>query len=331
MNIVKFESPGILYLLLLVVPMIIYYIFKLKDGRATMQISTIGNLLKSNKTIKYYLRHFPFVLRLISYCLFIIALARPQDATDENKTSTYGVDIVISLDISGSMLARDFSPDRITAAKDVATKFIVDRRNDRVGLVVFAGESFTQSPLTTDHATLINLLNQVESGMIDDGTAIGNGLATAVARLKDSDAKSKVAILLTDGVNNSGQVAPLTAAELAKTLGIKVYTIGVGSMGMAPYPTIDVWGNISYQQSKVEIDEDILKEISLMTGGKYFRATDNDSLISIYEEINALEQTQIDVKNYVSYQDRFAFFVFLGLLLLFLEVIFKHLYLKQIP
>ena len=331
MNIVRFESPNVLYLLLLIIPMVVYYIFKLKDGRASMKISTIGGLVKNNKTLKYYLRHLPFLLRILGLSLFIVALARPQAATDENSITTEGVDIVISLDISGSMLARDFTPDRITAAKDVATKFIVDRKTDRIGLVVFAGESFTQSPITTDHATLINLLNQIESGMINDGTAIGNGLATAVARLKESKAKSKVVILLTDGVNNSGQVAPATAAGLAKSLGVKVYTIGVGTEGTAPYPAYDAWGNITFQQAKVEIDEDILREIATKTGGKYYRATSNEKLKAIYAEINALEKTEIDVQNFISYQERFSLFVLLGILLLLIEMMIKHLYLEQIP
>ncbi len=331
MNIVRFESPNVLYLLLLIIPIVFYYIFKLKDGRASIKISTIGILVKNNKTIKYYLRHLPFLLRLTALALFIVALARPQAATDENSVMTEGVDIVISLDISGSMLARDFTPDRISAAKDLATKFIVDRRTDRIGLVVFAGESFTQSPITTDHATLINLLNQIESGMINDGTAIGNGLATAVARLKESKAKSKVVILLTDGVNNSGQIAPATAAELAKSLGVKVYTIGIGTEGTAPYPAYDAWGNITFQQAKVEIDEDILREIASGTGGRYYRATSNDKLKAIYDEINALEKTKIDVQNFISYQERFSLFVLIGILLLVVEMIIKHLYLKQIP
>lgn len=331
MNIVRFESPQILYLLLLIIPMVAYYIFKLKDGRATLQISTIAGLIKNNKTLKYYLRHLPFVLRMAAFSLLIIALARPQDSTDKNSVTTYGVDIVISLDISSSMLARDFTPNRIMAAKDVATKFIVDRKTDRIGLVVFAGESFTQSPLTTDHATLINLLNQVESGMIDDGTAIGNGLATAVARLKDSKSKSKVAILLTDGVNNRGQVAPNTAAQLAKTLGIKVYTIGIGTEGVAPYPTVDAWGNINYVDVEVEIDEEVLKDIANETGGKYFRATSNDKLKSIYDEINALEKTEIDIENFISYQEQFFIFLLFAIVLLIIEVMIKHLYLKQIP
>ncbi len=331
MEIVRFETPQILYLLLLLVPMIGYYLFKLRDGRAFMQISSLSGFVDNPKTLKYYLRHLPFVLRMIVFTLLVLALARPQGATDNNSVTTEGVDIVVSLDISGSMLARDFTPDRISAAKDVATKFIIDRKTDRIGLVVFAGESFTQSPLTTDYATLINLLNQVESGVIDDGTAIGNGLATAVARLKESDAKSKVVILLTDGVNNSGQVAPITAAELAKTLGIKVYTIGVGSQGNAPYPVLDPWGNITYQQVKVEIDEQVLQDIAEMTDGKYFRATSNDKLKSIYEEINALEQTKIDVQNFVSYQEKFMFFMLLAIVLLIVEIMVKHIYLKQIP
>ncbi len=330
-DIVRFDSPHFLWLLMLIAPMVAYYIYKLKDGKATIQLSSIGGLLKGHKTVKYYLRHLPFVIRIAAFSLFVTALARPQSTSGSDSITTEGIDIVLSLDISGSMLARDFSPDRITAAKDVATNFILDRKNDRIGLVVFAGESFTQSPLTTDHATLINLLNNINSGAINDGTAIGNGLATAVARLKESDAKSKVVILLTDGVNNSGQVAPQTAAELAKTLGIKVYTIGVGTEGTAPYPVRDPWGNIAYQQAKVEIDEEVLKQIAQQTDGKYFRATSNDKLKSIYDEINALEKTKIDIQNYVSYQEQYMLILLMAIALVICEVIIKHLYLKQIP
>lgn len=331
MDIVRFENGSLLYLLFILVPMAAYYLYKLKDGRATMQISSVKGVAGAPRTLRYYLRHLPAVCRAAAVALLIVALARPQSVTENSTTTAEGIDIVISLDISGSMLARDFTPDRISAAKDVATQFIIDRKNDRIGLVVFAGESFTQSPLTTDHATLINLLNQVSSGMIDDGTAIGNGLATAVARLKESPAKSKVVILLTDGVNNSGQIAPVTAAEIAQTYGIKVYTIGVGTEGTAPYPAIDPWGDVTYVQAKVEIDEKILNEIADMTGGKYYRATSNEKLKAIYDEINALEKTKIDVEKFTNYQERFPFFIGLGILLLLIELALKYIWFKQIP
>lgn len=331
MNITRFENIYFLYLLLAIIPMVAYYFFKLKDGRASIQISSIRPFINAPRTAKYYLRHLPFVLRVLGFAFFVLAMAKPQLATSEDTVSTEGVDIVIALDISGSMLARDFTPDRISAAKDVATKFIIDRRTDRLGLVVFAGESFTQSPLTTDHATLINLLNQVDNNAIEDGTAIGNGLATAVARLKESSSKSKVVILLTDGVNNAGQIAPITAAEIAETYGIKVYTIGVGTTGTAPYPAMDPWGNITFAQAKVEIDEVILKQIAEKTGGQYFRATSNDKLQAIYDQINALEKTKIEVQNFVSYRELFPLFLMIGILFILIEIIIKYLYLRQIP
>ncbi|HIS34599.1 MAG TPA: VWA domain-containing protein [Candidatus Avirikenella pullistercoris] len=331
MDIVRFESPALLYLLFLLVPMIAFYIYKFRKGKATLQISTIEGVKNTPRTVKYYLRHLPFVLRMLTVTLLIIALARPQSSQDDQTISTEGVDIVIALDISGSMLARDFSPDRISAAKDVATKFILDRRNDRLGLVVFAGESFTQVPLTTDHVTLINLLNQVQSGIITDGTAIGNGLATAVSRLKDSEAKSKVVILLTDGVNNAGQIAPLTAAEAASALGVKVYTIGIGSMGTAPTPAIDAWGRQIFVQAPVKIDEAVLRKIAQSTGGRYYRATDNKSLQDIYDQINSMEKTKIDVTNYVLYSEQYLVFALLALCSLIAEILVRHLYLRQIP
>ena len=331
MDIVRFENPGWLYLLFLLVPMTVFYVYKFRKGRATLQMSSLEGLHELPRTARYYLRHMPFLLRFIAVGLIIVAMARPQGAQDNQDVSTQGVDIVLALDVSGSMLARDFNPDRISAAKDVATKFILDRRSDRIGLVVFAAESYTQSPLTTDHATLINLLNQVESGLLEDGTAIGNGLATAVSRLKESDAKSKVVILLTDGVNNSGQIAPLTAAEIAKNFGIKVYTIGVGTKGTAPMSVQDAWGNRVFVQAPVEIDEEVLQQISEETGGKYYRATDNQSLRDIYDQINSLEKTKIEVKDYLVYQERYLLFVLLALGALLIEMFVRHIYLRQIP
>lgn len=331
MEIVRFENRELLYLLVLIVPMVAYYIFKFRDGKASLQISSIDGVLSAPRTVKHYLRHLPFVFRMFAFTLLVVALARPQSVSQSQTTTTEGIDIVMALDVSSSMLARDFKPDRINAAKDVAHKFILDRRNDRMGIVVFAGESYTQVPLTTDKPTLVNLLSQIESGTIDDGTAIGNGLATAVTRLKDSQAKSKVIILLTDGVNNMGQIAPSTAAEIAKTYGIKLYTIGVGTMGTAPYPAIDAWGNMVFVESKVEIDDKMLTEIAELTGGKYYRATDNDKLVAIYEEINQLEKSKVDVENFTKYSDRYFLFLLAGLLLLIGELLVKYLYLRQIP
>lgn len=312
--------------------MVAYYIYRLRQGGgATMRISTVDGVRRVPRSIKYYLRHLPIVLRSLAIVLIAVALARPQSAQHNSNSTTEGIDIVMSLDVSGSMLARDFTPDRLGAAKEVASNFIMDRPNDRIGLVVFAGESFTQCPLTTDKRSLLNLLGSVKSGMIDDGTAIGNGLATAVNRLRESKAKSKVIILLTDGINNSGQIAPLTAAEIAQSYGIRVYTVGVGTMGMAPYPVIDMWGHLSFQPMKVEIDEKMLSQIAQMTGGKYFRATDNRRLKDVYDEINQLERSKVEVENFTRYQERFTLFVVLALILLVGEFALRQTWLRRLP
>lgn len=332
MDSIKFVNPELLWLSVLVVPMVAYYIYRLhQGGGATMRISTVDGVRRVPRSIKYYLRHLPIVLRSLAVVLIAVALARPQSAQHNSNSTTEGIDIVMSLDVSGSMLARDFTPDRLGAAKEVASNFIMDRPNDRIGLVVFAGESFTQCPLTTDKRSLLNLLGSVKSGMIDDGTAIGNGLATAVNRLRESKAKSKVIILLTDGINNSGQIAPLTAAEIAQSYGIRVYTVGVGTMGMAPYPVIDMWGHLSFQPMKVEIDEKMLSQIAQMTGGKYFRATDNRRLKDVYDEINQLERSKVEVENFTRYQERFTLFVVLALILLVGEFALRQTWLRRLP
>jgi Ca-activated chloride channel family protein len=263
--------------------------------------------------------------------LMIVALARPQTSESGSSSTTRGIDIVLALDVSSSMLARDFTPDRIAAAKEVAANFINDRPRDRIGLVIFASESFTQSPLTTDKATLLNLLAQVRTGIVEDGTAIGGGLATSVNRLRESDAVSKVIILLTDGVNNAGQIAPLTAAEIAKSLGIKVYTVGVGSRGNAPYPALDAWGNTVMVSMPVEIDEEMLTGIATTTGGRYFRATDRNSLQAIYDEINQLETTTIETNEFTRYNELYGRFALWALVLLVAEFLLSALYLRQIP
>ncbi len=331
MDIVRFANPKLLWLLLLVVPMVAYYVYRTMQGGATIRISSTGGFGQQSRTVRYYLRHIPFALRCMAFALLIVAIARPQSSESNSRTTSEGIDIVLALDISSSMLARDFDPDRITAAKEVAAHFINDRPTDRIGLVVFAGESFTQCPLTTDRRSLLNLLSQVSSGIIEDGTAIGNGLATAVNRLKESPAKSKVVILLTDGVNNRGQIAPLTASEIAQSLGIRVYTIGVGSMGMAPYPAIDMWGNMTFQQAKVEIDEEVMGKIASQTGGEYFRATDKNKLTAIYDRINSMERSKVEVDNFTSYDDRFAGFILGAIALLALEFLLRFLWLRQIP
>jgi Ca-activated chloride channel family protein len=260
--------------------------------------------------------------------MVIVIIARPQSTDNWQNISTEGIDIMLAMDISGSMLARDFTPDRLEAAKNVATEFITGRPTDRIGLVIFSGESFTQCPLTTDHAVLINLMREMQSGMIEDGTAIGLGLATAINRIKESDATSKVIILLTDGVNNRGEIAPLTAAEIAQTLGLRVYTIGVGTRGMAPYP-VQTPAGTRYQNMPVEIDEDVLQQIAGMTGGKYFRATDNESLKRIYEEIDSLEKSRIDVQEFSRKNEEYMSFAIVLVSLLLLEMLLRNVFLRK--
>ena len=329
--IMHFASPYYLWLLTLLVPMIGYYVWRTLQGGAAIRISSVAGVVRAPKTVRYYLRHLPFALRAAAFALLVVALARPQDVEQNVRTNTEGIDIMLAIDVSGSMLARDFKPDRITAAKEVAGSFIADRYGDRIGLVAFAGEAFTQSPLTTDQSTLQTLLARIRSGLIEDGTAIGNGLATAINRLRESEAKSKVNILLTDGVNNRGEIAPLTAAEIAKAQGIRVYTIGVGTEGMAPYPAIDMFGNITFVNQKVEIDEKTLTAISDMTGGKYFRATDKAKLKAIYDEINQLEKSKVEVTEHVSYHELYLAWVLAALGLLLAEFLLANLVLKRIP
>lgn len=330
-DIAKFANPGFLWLLLLILPMIAYYVYRCLRGGASIRMSTVEGIGKDSRTARYYLRHLPFILRCMAVALLIVAMARPQSMEFSSTSTTEGIDIMLSVDVSGSMLARDFKPDRMTAAKETAAQFIVDRPNDRIGIVVFAGESYTQSPLTTDKRTLQYLITQVGIGVIDDGTAIGSGLATAINRLKESDAESKVIILLTDGVNNSGQIAPMTAAEIARTYGIRVYTIGIGSEGMAPMPFYDRFGNTVFHNAKVEIDEKLLADIAAMTGGEYFRATDNASLSRIYDRINELEKTTIETNEYTKYHELFRKYALIALLLLSLEFVTRRLVLRRIP
>lgn len=328
-----FASPYYLWLLSALVPMIAYYVWRTLRGGAAIQISSVEGVAGAPKTVRYYLRHLPFVLRIGAMALVIVALARPQDVERLSRSNTEGIDIMLAIDVSGSMLARDFRPDRITAAKEVAGAFIADRYGDRIGLVAFAGEAFTQSPLTTDQGTLQTLLARIRSGLIEDGTAIGNGLATAINRLRESEAKSKVIILLTDGVNNAGEIAPQTAAEIAKSQGIRVYTIGVGTIGMAPYPAVDIYGTPTggTVMAKVEIDEKVLQAIADLTGGQYFRATDKAKLKAIYDEINRLEKSKVEVTEHVTYHEQFLAWVLAGLLLLTLEFLLRTLLLKRIP
>ena len=328
----EFASIKILWGLLVVPLLIAYYIWRERQGGASIIISTTDALRTAPRTLRYYLRHIPFSLRTVALVLLIIAAARPQSVEHETKTITEGIDIVMALDISGSMLARDFKPDRLTSAKRVASEFVATRTGDRIGLVVFAGEAFTQSPLTTDQSSLQTLLGRIKSGVVEDGTAIGNGLATALNRLRESDSKSKVVILLTDGVNNRGQISPLTAAEIAKELGVKVYTIGVGRNGEAPYPLFDERGReVQTVTMKVEIDEEILRKIASETGGEYFRATDELSLIKIYEQINSMEKSRVERFELTHINEEYLIFVLWALALLTLEFVLKYIVLKRIP
>lgn len=328
---ITFAHPKLLWLLTLLVPMISLYVYRLLQGGSSVQVSATDSLVGAGRTLKYYLRHLPFAMLCGAVALLVVALARPQSTETGATTTTEGIDIVLAMDVSSSMLARDFQPDRITAAREMAARFIVDRPNDRMGLVIFAGESFTQSPLTTDKSALLNLLGQVRSGVIEDGTAIGNGLATAINRLKESDAESKVIVLLTDGVNNSGQIAPLTAADIAESMGIRVYTIGVGTRGKAPYPAVDMWGNVQFVNMEVEIDEQTLADIADRTGGEYFRATDKKTLGEIYDKINELERSEIDTSEYTLYHELYARYVLWALILCTSAMLIRIFYLKRLP
>src|SRR3989339_51962 len=316
---ITFHNPALLYLLLLLAPVIVWYVWKHNHLNASIRLSTVKAFSRMPNSYKYYLRHLPTIFRILAIALLIIALARPQSTDNWENITTEGIDIVIALDISGSMLAEDFKPNRLEASKTVATEFISGRPDDRMGLVVFSGESFTQCPLTTDHAVLLNLFQGIQSGIIEDGTAIGLGLANSVSRLKDSEAKSKVVILLTDGMKNRGENGPVSAADIAKTYGISVYTVGVGSLGTAPYPFKTPFG-IQYQNVKVEIDEGVLQKIASMTGGKYFRATNNEKLREIYQEIDKMEKSRIDVKEINTKTEEYQRFLWIALALLLLEI-----------
>ena len=326
-----FEYPHLLWLLVIPALLIVHYIYlELCGRRPHLRVSDIRYWKAGGKSVLSYLRHAPMLLRTVALSMIIIAIARPRSSSKMDKIDTEGIDIVLAMDVSTSMLARDFTPDRISAAKDIAIEFISQRPSDRIGIVVFAGESYTQCPLTTDRATLINLMKEIQTGLIEDGTAIGNGLATAVARMQGTDAKSRVVILLTDGVNNRGEITPQTAADIAKTYGIRVYTIGVGANGTAPYPVITPWG-VQMQDVEVEIDEDLLKGIAETTGGRYFRATDNTKLSEIYSEINKMEKARTTIDSFPVYKELFMDFALVALICLLLEVVFNAFILKRLP
>ena len=326
-----FEYPGLLWLLVIPALLVLHYIYLELAGRHPhMRVSSSVPWTITGTSFMAVLRHLPFLLRTFALVMIIIAIARPRSSTEMEKIDTEGIDIVLAMDVSTSMLARDLTPDRISASKDIAIEFISQRPSDRMGIVVFAGESFTQCPLTTDRATLINLMKEVQTDLIEDGTAIGNGLATAVARMKDSDAKSRVVILLTDGVNNRGEISPQMAAEIAKTYGIRVYTIGVGKEGMAPYPVMTPWG-VEVQNVKVEIDEALLSDIAQSTGGRYFRATDNTKLAEIYSEINKMEKAKTTVDSFPVYKELYGLYALLALIAVLLEFFIDRFVLRRLP
>lgn len=330
-----FKNIECLFLLLLLIPYIVWYIFRRKHSEPTLQVSDTHAYVNAPKSYKYYLIHMPFVLRILSLIMVVLVIARPQTTDNWQNTEIEGIDIMMVVDVSTSMLAQDLKPNRIEAAKEVAGEFINGRPNDNIGLTIFAGESFTQCPLTADHAVLLNLFRDIDCsmaqrGLISDGTAIGMGIANAVSRLKDSKAKSKVAILLTDGSNNRGDISPLMAAEIAKSFGVRVYTIGVGTNGTAPYPIQTPIG-IQYINQPVEIDESTLAQISSISGGLYFRADNNSKLREVYAEIDKLEKTKLNVKEFSKREEEYQKFAWIALLCIMLEVLMRNSILKRIP
>ena len=331
MSNITFANPGYFYLLLLIIPILGAYFWKQRHGSASIQLSSLGGFAKAPKSYKQYFRHILVVLRVLLVAVLVAILARPQTSNNWQNETTEGIDIVLALDLSSSMLACDFQPNRIEAAKNVAVEFVSGRPNDRIGLVVFSGESFTQCPITGDHAVLINLVRELKSGMIDDGTAIGMGLGTAVNRLKESTAKSKVIILLTDGVNNMGSLAPETAAEIAQTFGIRVYTVGIGTMGYAKYPVPNMFGGMTFQDMKVEIDEQMLRKIADKTNGKYFRATGNKKLKQVYQEIDKLEKSKISIQHVNNKKEEYFFLAVFAALLLLLELLLRNTLFRSLP
>jgi len=327
---ITFAYPWVLYFLLLVPVMAVWYWLRLRKKQAAITYSSVAIFKNFSQTLKERLRFLPALFRLLAIGVLIIALARPQSFSSGKNIYTEGIDIALVLDISGSMLAEDLKPNRLNAAKDVMDEFIFARTSDRIGLVVFARDAFTQCPLTIDYSVLRNLLSQIKSGMIEDGTAIGNAIANGVNRLKDSDAKSKVIILLTDGVNNAGEVDPVSAAEIARTFGIRIYTIGVGTRGQAPYPVQTPFGT-RYQMVPVEIDEKILKEIAETTGGKYFRATNNSTLANIYKEVDKMEKAKVEITSYRDASELFYGWLEAGILLILLEFGLGKTVLRKLP
>ena len=329
-DITQFANPEFLWLLAVIPILIAWQIWRGGRQSTAVRHSSIEILQGMPQGWRVYTRHTPFVLRMLAMALLIVAFARPQSSAHGEKVFREGIDITIALDISGSMLAEDLRPNRLESAKKVAEDFIRNRVNDRIGLVIFAGESFTQCPLTTDYDVLIDLLRKVQTGYLQDGTAIGEGIANAVNRMKTSKSKSKVMILLTDGVNNMGSIDPVTSAQIAETFGVRVYTIGVGTRGMAPYPVKTPFG-IQYQPMPVEIDEDMLRQVASLTGAEYFRATSNKSLEEIYSKIDQLERTKIEVTEFHRYTEMFYDYVVAALALLLLEFLLSGFVFRKIP
>ena len=330
-----FANSAYLLLMLLVIPCVIWYVLKGNKRRATMSVPTVSMYSGLKKSWKYYLIHVPFILDMTAIVLLSLILARPQTTDRWQDTEIEGIDIMLCVDVSTSMLAEDLKPNRIEAAKQVASEFINGRPNDNIGLTIFAGEAFTQCPMTVDHTVLLNMFQNVSSdiaakGIIEDGTAIGMGLANAISRLKDSQAKSKVIILLTDGSNNRGEVSPMTAAEMAKSFGIRVYTIGVGTNGTAPYPIQGAVGK-QYVNMAVEIDENVLRQIAQTASGQYYRATSNSKLKEVYEEIDKLERTKLQVKEFSKNQEEYQPLALALLLCLLLSILLKQTVLRTIP
>lgn len=328
---ITFANPWFFWLLLIIPLVIWWYIRSRHRLQASFRVSSLEGLKKIPVSWKVRFRPLLLVLRLLGIALLIVAMARPQSSNVTENINSEGIDIVLCLDVSGSMLAQDFRPNRIEAAKKVAINFVDNRPTDRIGLVIFAGESFTQCPITTDHDVLDNQISKVTSGMLEDGTAIGMGLATSVDRLRDSKAKSKVIILLTDGVNNTGLIDPMTALEIAKLYKIRVYTIGVGTQGMAPYPVPMPGGGVQMQEMKVQIDEPLLKKIATETGGQYFRATNNNSLSNIYKQIDKMEKTKMEITSFKRYEELFFPFAIAAFVLLFIEIALRYTIFRSLP
>lgn len=327
----QFAHPYLLLLFVLLIPLIVWYILRQRRAHPTLALSSTSAFAQMPTSWRQYLRHVLFALRVGAIGCLIIVLARPQLKDQWDTANTEGTDIVIALDISGSMLARDFDPNRLEAAKDVASKFIQSRNSDNIGLVIFAGESLTGVPMTGDCAQLINYISTINVGMLEDGTAIGDGIATSLNRIKDGKAKSRSIILITDGSNNCGTVTPLTAADVAKEMGVKIYTIGVGTNGKADFPAYDQFGRLVYTPQEVVIDEATLQNIADATGGKYFRATDNDVLADIFTEIDALEKTQMNIRSFSHTEDNYMLWAWLAFGLFALEIVLRKVFLRPIP